>query len=74
MEEHEITKQTKRLYTVKEFVQEGFYPNEGGLRALIFNAEKNGFKKVIRRINRKVFLDPEAFYCWVDEINPIGGV
>ena len=68
------TQHIKRLFTIKQFVQEGFYPNEGGVRALVFNAHKNGFNKVIKRINKKIFIDLDAFYKWVDEINQIGGV
>ena len=64
-----LNRETPRLYTVKDFVKAGHYPNEGGLRGLIFYAYKNGFKKVIKRINRKIFIDVEAFYQWVNEIN-----
>jgi len=65
----EFTLNLPRLLTVKQAVQEKVYPNEGGLRAIIFNAEKNGFNKVIRRINRKVFIDVAKFYEWVEETN-----
>lgn len=44
------------------------YPTLGGLRALIFNKEKNGFNKVIRKIPRLV-INVDAFYQWVEEIN-----
>lgn len=71
---NEKVQQLQRLYTVKQFVQASHYPNEGGLRALIFNADKNGFNKVIRRINKRVFIDVEAFYQWVNDLNPAGGV
>lgn len=74
MSEDKITTQTKRLYTVKEFVNAGYYPNEGGLRAIIFRANSNGFNRVIKRINRKIFLDVDEFYQWVNDLNPIGGV
>lgn len=61
--------QVPRLLTIKQCVEEKIYPNQGGLRSLIFNADKNGFNKVIRRINAKVFIDVQAFYEWVEEIN-----
>ena len=49
------------------------WPPIGGLRHLIFNAEKNGFNKVIRRIGRRVLIDEQAFFAWVDEQNGVKG-
>lgn len=66
---NETTLHVPRLLTIKQCVKEQVYPNEGGLRSLIFNADKNGFSKVIKRINSKVFIDIKAFYDWVEEIN-----
>jgi hypothetical protein len=43
------------------------WPNIGGLRHLIFNAQKNGFNKVIVRAGRRVLLDERAFFEWLDE-------
>lgn len=60
-----------KLVTIKQAVEEKIYPNEGGLRSLIFFANTNGFNKVIRRINRRIFIDVEAFYRWVEEQNNI---
>lgn len=74
MQEQETTRPAKKLFTIREFVQAGYYQNEGGLRALIFRAERNGFKKVIKRINRKILLDVDAFYQWVEDINGNRGV
>lgn len=42
------------------------WPPIGGLRHLIFNAETNGFNRVIRRIGRRVLIDEAAFFIWVD--------
>ena len=63
------TLQVPRPVTIKQCVELGIYPNEGGLRSLIFYAQTNGFHKVIRKINRRVFIDVEAFYSWVNEQN-----
>ena len=65
------TLQVPRLVTVKQCVEQGIYPNIGGLRQLIFHEETNGFNKVIRRINSRVFINVEAFYKWVDGINGV---
>lgn len=45
------------------------YPKISTLRALVFNAEKNGFDKVIRRINKRVLIKVDAFFDWVEEQN-----
>lgn len=45
------------------------WPPEGGMRYLIFNANKNGFDKCIKRVGRRVLIDEEAFFKWVEEQN-----
>ena len=60
------TNQPRRIMTVKEWVATHPWPPEGGLRHLIFNATNNGFEKVIRRCGRRVLLDEDAFFNWVD--------
>lgn len=42
------------------------WPPIGGLRHLIFNAETNGFNKVVRRIGRRVLIDEDAFFEWIN--------
>ena len=54
------TVQTK-YFTVKQFAREKGFISESGLRYLIFNADTNGFNKVIKRIGRKVLIDFNAF-------------
>ena len=43
------------------------HPPLGGLRHLVFNANKNGFDKVIRRVGRRILIDEAAYFRWVDE-------
>lgn len=45
------------------------YPKISTLRSLVFHAESNGFKKVIRRINRRILIKVSAFYEWIEEQN-----
>lgn len=45
---------------------------EGGIRALIFRAEQNGFKRCIRRIGRKILISKSAFSRWIEEQNEEG--
>ena len=63
--------QVPRLLTVKQCVEYGIYPNEGGLRSLIFNADKTGFSTVVRRIGKRCFIDVKAFHDWVKTINRV---
>ena len=63
--------QVPRLLTIKQCVEEKIYPNEGGLRSLIFNADKNGFNTVIRRVGKRCFIDVKAFYDWIEAINKV---
>jgi hypothetical protein len=42
---------------------------EGGIRALIFRADRNGFKSCIRRIGRKILISKSAFSQWIENQN-----
>ena len=42
---------------------------EGGIRALIFRAESNGFNICIRRIGRKILISKSAFSRWIEAQN-----
>jgi hypothetical protein len=45
------------------------WPPQGGLRHLVFNANANGFDKVVRRCGKRVLIDESAFFQWVDAQN-----
>ena len=57
------------LISVNDFSDK--YPTftRGTLRAYIFNADKNGFNEVIRRIGGRVFIKENTFMKWVEKIN-----
>jgi len=61
-----------RLLPVSKWLSTHPWPPKGGLRHLIFNAKKNGFDKVIRRVGRRVLIDEAAFFQWVEESNHTG--
>ena len=42
---------------------------EGGIRALIFRADCNGFNSCIRRIGRKILISKSAFSHWIEAQN-----
>ncbi|WP_435641112.1 hypothetical protein [Micavibrio aeruginosavorus] len=57
--------------TVKQFSKKHPAFPEGGIRHLIFYEKTNGFNRVIRRVGRRVLLDENAFFRWVEEKNTI---
>ena len=60
---------TTHLIPVTKWNEHHDWPPIGGLRHLIFNANTNGFDKVIKRCGRRVLIDEAAFFQWVDEQN-----
>lgn len=56
-----------RLIPVPDWNNHHTWPPAGGLRHLIFNAEKNGFDQVVRRVGRRVLIDEAAFFAWVEK-------
>jgi len=45
------------------------WPPIGGLRHLVFHAKENGFDSVIRRVGRRVLIDEQAFFEWIEAQN-----
>lgn len=58
-----------KLIPVNKWNEHHEWPPIGGLRHLIFNAEKNGFDAVIKRCGRRVLIDEAAFFLWIEEQN-----
>jgi len=56
--------------SVKDFAEQ-VYGNIGGVRMLLFNADTNGFKRCVRRVGKKIFIDVAEYYRWQDEINGV---
>ncbi|MBN2309196.1 MAG: hypothetical protein JXR94_09515 [Candidatus Hydrogenedentes bacterium] len=61
------TTATRNLYTVRQFIERHPWATHGGVRHLIFHADKNGFSKCIRRVGRRVLIDEERVFEWLDE-------
>lgn len=45
------------------------WPPLGGLRHLIFHADKNGFKTAFKRVGRRVLVDEAEFFRCVERQN-----
>lgn len=59
-------KQGRCLIAVNDWNKHHPHPSTSGLRWLIFHAEQNGFNQVIRRMGRRVYIDEQEFFNWVD--------
>lgn len=64
------TEQQTRLIPVTKWSEYHAWPPVGGLRHLIFFEKTNGFHQCVRRVGRRVLIDEQAFFKWVEENNP----
>jgi len=58
-----------KLIPVTKWNNHHEWPTEAGLRYYIFNAEFNGFNKVIKKVGRRILLDEAKFFEWVEDKN-----
>ncbi|MDW9176987.1 hypothetical protein SE924_10055 [Legionella pneumophila] len=58
-------KNQTRYIPVPNWEKHHDWPRIGGLRHLIFNKDKNGFAKVIKKVGKRVLIDEAAFFDWV---------
>ena len=69
-----MTNQTAWAYlTVQQFTAKHAAFNKGGIRSLIFNEFTNGLAKsgAIVRIGRKVLIDENLFFSWIQSQNKV---
>jgi hypothetical protein len=52
--------------TVKQFAEKYDAFTEASLRYYIFHAETNGLSTALRRIGRKILIDENKFFEWID--------
>ena len=62
----------RHLIPLTEWPQKEGYPPLGTLRDKYFHRNSNGFDKVTVRCGRRILIDRDLFYAWLDEQN--GGV
>ena len=72
MTEHIPPQQTaprRALATVKQFCQH--YPafTPGSLRWLLFHRQENGLQRAVVRVGRRILIDEDKFFTWLDEQN-----
>ena len=49
-------------------------PYADDFRALMFHRDSNGFASCVKRIGRKVYIDEDAFFRWVEKVAGIAWV
>ena len=63
------------LVTVQQLCQRTPAFKEQTIRQFLFDRHKNGLDKAVRHLGRKVLIDEEEFFRWIDEhsgVSPIG--
>lgn len=59
-----------RLIPLTDWPKNHPWPPLGGLRHLVFHAKTNGFDRVVKRVSKRVLIDEQAFFEWVNKNNP----
>lgn len=59
----------RRLHTVQQFCQVHPAFTPGGLRWLLFNRDINGLQHAVVKVGRRVLIDEDRFFAWLDERN-----
>ena len=62
----------RRLHTVQQFCQAHPAFTPGGLRWLLFNRDINGLERAVVKVGRRVLIDEDKFFAWLDEKNGHG--
>ena len=61
-----MTTETPKLLTVEQFIQRHAWATRGGLRGLLFNRANNGLDRAVVRLGRKLLLDEERVFEWIE--------
>ncbi len=58
-----------RLIPLTEWPTYHPWPPVGGLRHLVFNADRMNFRHVFKKCGRRILIDEQAFFEYVEEQN-----
>lgn len=68
MEAENIIKKYQNKYILLTDWNKYFdYPKISTLRSYVFNASSNGFRKCMKRENRRIQIDVEEYFKWKEE-------
>ena len=59
----------KRLIPLTKWTEFHTWPTAAALRYYVFNGDFNGFNTVYKRIGRRILIDEEAFFRWIEQKN-----
>ena len=59
----------RRLCTVRQFCQKNPAFTLGGMRWLLFHRQTNGLEEAVVKIGRRVLIDEDKFFDWLDAQN-----
>ena len=65
----EMSPGARRLRTVQQLCQEHPAFTPGGLRWLLFHRHRNGLDKAVVKLGRRILIDEERFFRWIDAQN-----
>ena len=54
-------------FTISQFCDRHEWATLGGIRHLVFHEHTNGFAPCVRRMGRRVLLDENAVFVWIDK-------
>ncbi len=57
----------EKLIRLTKWVEYHGVPSEKSLRYFVVNARSNGFDKVMKKIDKKIFIDETEFFKWYEE-------
>jgi len=57
------------LKTVRQFCEAHSAFTQGSLRWLLFHRRTNGLARAVFQVGRRVLIDVDAFFAWLDEQN-----
>lgn len=58
-----------RLIPVPKWPDYHDYPTIAGLRHLIFHRDEFDFSKVLVRVNKRILINEDAWFAWLEERN-----
>ena len=59
----------RQLHTVRQFCQENPAFTPGSLRWLLFHRQTNGLERAVIKIGRRILIDTDKFFEWLDAQN-----
>lgn len=59
----------KRMIPLTKWPDFHTWPTAAALRYYVFNGEHNGFNTVFKRVGRRILIDEEAFFRWIETRN-----